>query len=128
MAVLGRTVAEQLFTDAASAVGQEVSIRGQTFRVSGVIESADPDQAEMAYVPYTALQDALGISYLHSIAVEAEQAGDATRIAAYRLPSTKNPRERSPLTLLTGPSRVEMPGEHSGAWIFHGFFRCRLAR
>jgi putative ABC transport system permease protein len=81
-AVLGRTVAEQLFDDAASAVGRDVSIRGLTFRVSGVVESADPDQAEMAYVPYTALQDALGISYLHSITIEAEQAGDATRIAA----------------------------------------------
>jgi putative ABC transport system permease protein len=33
-------------------------------------------------VPYTALQDALGIDYLHTITVEAEQAGEASRIAA----------------------------------------------
>jgi ABC-type antimicrobial peptide transport system permease subunit len=33
-------------------------------------------------VPYTALQDALGISYLHTITIEAAQAGDASRIAA----------------------------------------------
>ena len=36
----------------------------------------------MTLVPYTALQDALGLTYLHSITIEAEQAGDATRIAA----------------------------------------------
>jgi putative ABC transport system permease protein len=82
VAVLGRTIADQLFDDGAAAVGRDVVIRGKPFRVAGVIESADPDQAEMAFVPYTAMQDALGISYLHSITVEAEQAGDATRIAA----------------------------------------------
>jgi len=81
-AVLGRTVADQLFDDGLSAVGRDVVIRGQAFRVAGVIESADPDQAEMAFVPYTSLQDALGIAYLHSITVETEQAGDATRIAS----------------------------------------------
>ncbi|MBW8861730.1 MAG: FtsX-like permease family protein [Acidobacteria bacterium] len=36
----------------------------------------------MAFVPYTALQDALGIAYLHTITIEAAQAGDASRIAA----------------------------------------------
>jgi ABC-type antimicrobial peptide transport system permease subunit len=36
----------------------------------------------MVFVPYTALQDALNIPYLHSIIIEAEEAGDATRIAA----------------------------------------------
>jgi ABC-type antimicrobial peptide transport system permease subunit len=81
VAVLGRVVAERLFDDGAGGVGRDVTIRGQVFRVSGVIDPSDPDQAEMAYVPFTALQDALAISYLHSITVEAEQAGDATRIA-----------------------------------------------
>ena len=82
VAVLGRTVADQLFDAGVNPVGRDVTIRGQSFRVAGVIESPDPDQLEMAFVPYTSLQDALGISYLHSITVEAEQAGDATRIAA----------------------------------------------
>ena len=36
----------------------------------------------MAFVPYTALQDALGIAYLHTITIEAAQAGEASRIAA----------------------------------------------
>jgi ABC-type antimicrobial peptide transport system permease subunit len=47
-----------------------------------VTDTSDPDQAEMAFVPYTALQDALGISYLHAITIEAAQAGEASRIAA----------------------------------------------
>ncbi|MBI3403276.1 MAG: FtsX-like permease family protein [Acidobacteria bacterium] len=34
----------------------------------------------MAVVPYTALQDLLGIAYLHTITIAAEQAGDATRL------------------------------------------------
>ena len=33
-------------------------------------------------MPYTALQDALGIPYLHTITIEAAQAGEASRIAA----------------------------------------------
>jgi ABC-type antimicrobial peptide transport system permease subunit len=36
---------------------------------------------EGVFVPYTALQDVLGISHLHTITVAAEQAGDASRIA-----------------------------------------------
>jgi ABC-type antimicrobial peptide transport system permease subunit len=36
----------------------------------------------MAFVPYAALQDALGISHLHAITIAAAQAGDASRIAA----------------------------------------------
>jgi ABC-type antimicrobial peptide transport system permease subunit len=81
VAVLGRTAAEQLFGAGVNPKG-DVTIRAQAFTVVGVVDSPDPDQLEMAFVPYTALQDALGISYLHSITVEAEEAGDATRIAS----------------------------------------------
>ena len=81
VAVLGRTVADQLFDAGANPIGREVAIRSQPFTVAGVFDSADPDQLEMTFVPYTALQDALGITHLHSITIEAEQAGDATRIA-----------------------------------------------
>ena len=82
VAVLGRTLADQLFDAGRNPVGRDVAIRGLSFRVVGVIDASDPDHMEMAFVPYTALQDALGISHLHSIAVEAGQAGDASRIAA----------------------------------------------
>jgi putative ABC transport system permease protein len=80
--VLGRTVRDQLFGAGASVANAEVVIRGVRFTVSGVTDTTDPDQSEMGFTPYTALQDALGISYLHTITVEAAQAGETTRIAA----------------------------------------------
>jgi ABC-type antimicrobial peptide transport system permease subunit len=80
--VLGRTTRDQIFGSAAAAVGQPVVIHGQSFTVSGITDTTDPDQIEMAFVPYTALQDALGITYLHTITIEAAQAGEASRIAA----------------------------------------------
>jgi ABC-type antimicrobial peptide transport system permease subunit len=82
VAVLGRTVRDQIVGAGAGVDGVEVVIHGMRFAVIGVTDTTDPDQTEMAFVPYTALQDALGISYLHTIAVEAALAGDASRIAA----------------------------------------------
>ena len=81
VAVLGRTARDQVFGAGAKAVGQAVTIHGKLFTVVGVTDTADPDQIEMVFVPYTALQDALGISYLHTITIEAVQAGEASRIA-----------------------------------------------
>jgi ABC-type antimicrobial peptide transport system permease subunit len=80
--VLGRTTRDQIFGSGANVAGRTVVIHGQTFTVGGVTDTADPDQIEMAFVPYTALQDALGIAYLHTITIEAVLAGDASRIAA----------------------------------------------
>jgi putative ABC transport system permease protein len=82
VAVIGRTVRDQVFGAGADAVGKAVLIHNQAFTVVGVTETADPDQAEMAFVPFTALQDVLGIPYLHTITIEAEKAGEASRIAA----------------------------------------------
>src|SRR6476659_6189638 len=81
VAVLGRTTRDQIFGSAAQAVGAAVTIHGQSFTIVGITDTQDPDQIEMAFVPYTALQDALGIAYLHTITIEAEQAGEASRIA-----------------------------------------------
>jgi putative ABC transport system permease protein len=80
--VVGRTTRDQIFGSGAKAVGRTVTIHGQSFTVVGVTDTADPDQIEMAFVPYTALQDALGIAYLHTITIEAVLAGDASRVAA----------------------------------------------
>jgi ABC-type antimicrobial peptide transport system permease subunit len=80
--VVGRTTRDQIFGVGARVLGQSVMIHGRSFTVAGVTDTADPDQIEMAFVPYTALQDALGISYLHTITIEAAQAGEASRIAA----------------------------------------------
>src|SRR5204862_5714503 len=80
--VLGRTTRDQIFGAGANATGQTIAIHGRAFTVVGITDTADPDQIEMAFVPYTALQDALGITYLHTITIEAAQAGEASRIAA----------------------------------------------
>jgi putative ABC transport system permease protein len=81
VAVIGRTVRDQVFGAGSPAVGHTVAIHGRTFTIVGVTDTADPDQIEMVFVPYTALQDALGIDYLHTITIEAALAGDASRIA-----------------------------------------------
>jgi ABC-type antimicrobial peptide transport system permease subunit len=80
--VIGRTTRDQIFGAGVRVVGQAIAIHGRSFAVVGVTDTSDPDHTEMAFVPYTALQDALGISYLHTITIEAALAGDASRIAA----------------------------------------------
>jgi len=80
-AVLGSTVQERLFGEA-NPVGRSITIRDRPFTVVGVTSTTDEDQVETVFVPYPALQDLLGISYLHGVTVEAAQAGDASRIAA----------------------------------------------
>src|SRR5438105_1562799 len=82
IAVLGRTTRDQVFGPGVRAVGAQVVIHGQSFTVAGVTDTGDPDQLEMAFVPFTALQDALGITYLHTLTIEAALAGDASRVAA----------------------------------------------
>ena len=81
VAVLGSTVAAKLFGDAAQAVGQTVEIKQQPFHVVGVSASAVADQADSVFVPYTTLQQALGITHLQTVIVGAREAGEASRIA-----------------------------------------------
>jgi putative ABC transport system permease protein len=82
VAVIGSVARDQLFGPDVNPVGREIRIRDVPFRISGLAAGSDDDQMEMVFVPYTALQRLLGIGHLHSIAVAAEEAGDATRIAA----------------------------------------------
>ena len=65
-------------------VGQTVTIHGRLLQFVGVTDTADPDQMEMAFVPYTALQDALGIAYLHTITIEAARRARPTRLRLKR--------------------------------------------
>ncbi len=59
VAVLGRLVAERLYGDPASAVGQRISLNGVGFEVIGVLAtepgsvSVGADPAEAVFVPYT---------------------------------------------------------------------------
>jgi ABC-type antimicrobial peptide transport system permease subunit len=80
VAVLGSGARERLFGDA-DAVGRDVRVRDQAFRVVGVVSGGDEDQMDAVYVPTSALQRLLGIQHVHSIYVAAEQAGDTTALA-----------------------------------------------
>jgi putative ABC transport system permease protein len=80
VAVIGPAVQDHLFADA-NPVGHELTIHRQKFRIVGVFTTNDEDQADMVFVPYTTLQKTLDLQSLHSITVEAEQAGEASRIA-----------------------------------------------
>jgi putative ABC transport system permease protein len=79
VAVIGPNVGGHLFGDE-NPIGREVEIHGGAYRVVGVIATNDVDQEDMVFIPYTTLQKALGIQYLQSVTVSAEQAGDATAI------------------------------------------------
>jgi putative ABC transport system permease protein len=80
VALLGATVQARLLRSSPG-VGTTIAIRDQPFTVIGLPRTSDEDHDETVFVPYTALQDLLGISHLHGITIEAEQSGDATRIA-----------------------------------------------
>ncbi|MDR3562884.1 MAG: ABC transporter permease [Negativicutes bacterium] len=77
--VLGQTVATNLFGDV-SPVGQTVRINKAPFRVIGVLEvkgqsGMGQDQDDVAVIPLTTAQDRLlGITYVNSISVQAENA------------------------------------------------------
>ncbi|HUB79733.1 MAG TPA: ABC transporter permease [Bryobacteraceae bacterium] len=82
VAVLGKTARDRLFGEDANPVGKQIVIHDQTFRVVGVSGTNDDVQIEGIFVPYTTLQHALDIRYIHGIAVFAAHAGEATPIAA----------------------------------------------
>ena len=81
VAVLGRVAAARLFGGAAQAIGQRVDIKGEAFEVVGVTASAAADQAETVFVPYTTLQQMLGIGHLHTVIAGTTEAGEASRAA-----------------------------------------------
>jgi putative ABC transport system permease protein len=81
VAVIGAVAREQLFGSGTNPVGQTLSIRGRSYSVVGVTDSKVEDQAESVFVPYTALQQALGLAHLQTITIAAELAGETARIS-----------------------------------------------
>ncbi|MCX7780838.1 MAG: ABC transporter permease [Negativicutes bacterium] len=79
VAVLGRTVADNLFGDI-SPIGQTIRINKAPFRVIGVLgakgqSAGGADQDDMVLIPLTTAQErVLGITFLHSISVQAVSA------------------------------------------------------
>jgi putative ABC transport system permease protein len=118
--VVGTTVRDRLFGEGVNPVGRLLTIRDRAFTIVGVTRSTDEDQVETVFVPYTALQDVLGISYLHSIVVEAGQAGEASQIAAdvtTLLRRRHAPHINAAMAVLrqSGVAGNQMPGAGGGA-------------
>jgi putative ABC transport system permease protein len=98
--VLSQQASRRLFGSTRTPVGKILQTRRREFTVIGVVERdgaltarAGP-QFDDVYVPYTALQDLLRISHLHSITVAIVEAGKSTETA---LSVTRLLRERHTL-------------------------------
>ncbi|WP_263417676.1 ABC transporter permease [Terriglobus albidus] len=85
--VLGSIAAERLFGNA-NPIGRNVTIRGRSFHVVGVVGSSSwmvpaaigDDQFDAIYVPVTTGQNLLGKQALDSITVSTVSTGDVTRV------------------------------------------------
>ena len=82
VAVLGATTAERLYGAGVDPVGKPLTIRGTTFTVVGLTGTQVEDQPESAFVPVSTLQHLRGITHVDGLTVAAEQAGEASRVAA----------------------------------------------
>jgi putative ABC transport system permease protein len=86
VAVLGSTVNEQLFGKDTDSTGQVIRVRNQPFKVIGVMSSKGQgmgeDMDDQILVPYTTVQKKLlGITFVQSITVSAETAGETSKVA-----------------------------------------------
>ena len=84
VAVLGATVAQNLFPDGSStAIGQDVLINSQAFQVVGVLKSkgavAAQNQDDVVYIPFTAAQQRINNSqYVSQIQVQVDSADNVS--------------------------------------------------
>ena len=87
VAVLGSTVATNLFGDDMDPTGQVIRIKNQPFKVIGVMASkgsstGGDDQDDSIVIPYTTAQKKLmGITHIQNITVSAELANDVSGTA-----------------------------------------------
>lgn len=73
VAVLGPTVAEDLFGVVVKALGSEVNINGQTFKVIGITASKGGNLDETVFIPLQTAQKALfGVTHVNAIYVGAK--------------------------------------------------------
>jgi putative ABC transport system permease protein len=85
--VLGSVAAQKLFGDA-NPVGSTVTLWKQTFKVVGVVTSANwmvspaegDDQFDAVYIPVTTMQTLLNLSKLNDITITTQSTGDVTRV------------------------------------------------
>lgn len=81
VAVVGTTLAGQLFGPGVNPVGQTVQLRNVIYSIVGVTDDRAEDHSEVLFVPWQTLQSSLGVEHLDSITIAAERAGDSSRIA-----------------------------------------------
>ena len=81
VAVLSRTVRDELFETTEDPLGRMIKIGGERAKVIGVVATRDAAaHRDSVFVPHPFLQRALGIEYLHGIAIAADHAGDTSAI------------------------------------------------
>jgi ABC-type antimicrobial peptide transport system permease subunit len=80
-AVVGRGLADSLFGAGADPVGKTVSLRDATYTIVGVTDGQAEDHKDVLFLPWAALQKALGESHLETITIAAEKAGETSRIS-----------------------------------------------
>jgi len=80
-AVIGRGLADQLFAPGFNPVGKPVRLRDVTYTIVGVTSDESDGHKDMLFVPWQKLQQSQGIRHLSFIAIAAEKAGEASRIA-----------------------------------------------
>jgi putative ABC transport system permease protein len=85
VAVLSSVAAGKLFGPGTNAVGRTIETRKHTITVVGVVRRAGgfggPGNLDEIFVPYTTLQDILGISHLHNVLIAVEAAGESSRVS-----------------------------------------------
>ena len=81
VAVIGMRASDQLFGAGVDPIGRTFTVRGRDYSVTGVTESRIEDQSESVFIPYTSVQQAMGIAHLQTITIAAELAGETARIA-----------------------------------------------
>jgi putative ABC transport system permease protein len=87
VAILGPTIATDLFGEGSSAIGQTIRINGMQFTVIGITVSKGSsgmgNSDDIVYIPFsTAQQYLFGGEYVTSIDIEAESADTMTQIQA----------------------------------------------
>ena len=79
-AVIGRTLADQLFGAGLNPEGRTIAVRGENYTIVGVTSGESEDHKDSLFIPYQKLQAALGVSSIRRIVIAAEKAGEASRV------------------------------------------------
>jgi hypothetical protein len=80
-AVIGTTLAQQLFGRKVDPIGQKLLLRDVAFTIVGITSDTSEDHDEVLFVPWQQLQAIRGGSHIDTIVVAAKKAGEASKVA-----------------------------------------------